>query len=78
MIEVVLGCEADGCEESLRLEWPRGEYVSLLDPAMFDGDGSLTLDGAAVVPMSATGWLVRSERRLGGYTVRCPAHGDVS
>lgn len=83
MIEVALYCDVDDCEESLRLEWPRGGYVSLLDPAKFGkgGGGYLTLDGAAAVPMSATGWRVQSERRPErrfGYTVRCPAHGDVS
>lgn len=74
-IEVVLCCEADGCGERLVLEWPRDDYVCLIDPAIYGGgDGSLTLDGHAPVPKSATGWQVKTVRRE--YVVRCPGHAE--
>lgn len=78
MIEVVLSCEADGCRERLVLQWPRGDYVALIDPAVFGGrDGELSLDGAAKVPAAFTGWRVAAVRPPGGvrgYVVSCPAH----
>lgn len=73
-IEVVLSCEADGCQERLRVSWPRDEYTCLLSGEQLGGNGSLTLDGAAPVPTSASKWRVRGVRRE--YRVRCPAHAQ--
>lgn len=72
-IEVVLSCEADGCRERLIIPWPRGEYTSLIDPAIYGGrEGVLTLDGWGPVPSEASGWRVADVGRE--YRVRCPAH----
>lgn len=79
-IEVVLSCEADGCEERLPVPWPRDGYTCLLSGEQLGGaDGSLTLDGSAPVPRSASKWRVvtvrgGSEHRAERRDVRCPAH----
>lgn len=70
-ITVTLHCDTPNCEAELAVDWPAGEYASILDPSLFKEEygGRITLDGS--VKITSSGWTLDDTER---HKVRCPSH----